>query len=101
MRLNFVAPSIHHDMPIADFICANSYRCPCAKQNSKWREHYGLDNLIDKDVVCDNFRAKVPQGLIDHLEHVGGVYCKKSGQVHMKCKFHYVAIMFLEYLYNK
>ena len=87
-------------MPIADFICTNSYRCPCSKQNAKWREHYGLDNLIDKDVVCDKFKAKVPHGLMNHLKDIGGVYSKKSEQVPMKCKFHYGARMFLEYLYN-
>ena len=82
----------------------NSYRCPCCRQNAKWRKQDGLDKLIDEDIVCDKFKACVPLGLMSHLRKMGGVYSEKVNrkleQVPMKCKFHYGARMFLEYLYK-
>ena len=78
--------------------------CPCSRQNEKWRKQYGLENLIDRDVLCSSFTVCEPLGLMSHLKKVGGVFEEKENrkmkQVPMLCKFHYGANIFLRELYK-
>ena len=77
--------------------------CPCCKQNAKWRKQHGLDGLI-KDVICKTFKVCEPIGIMAHLRMIGGVFEErkdsKLNKVPMKCRYHYGARLFMEYLYK-
>ena len=78
--------------------------CPCCKQNMKWREQHGLDRLIDDGVICKTFKVCEPLGMMSHLRNMGGVYEEKKdrrvSKIPMKCRYHYGARLFMEYLYK-
>ena len=85
----------------------NNYKycyCPCCKQNAKWRKQHGLDELIDDGGVICKSTDFIPIGIMDHLRTIGGVYEEKKdrrvSKIPMKCRYHYGARLFMEYLYK-
>ena len=75
--------------------------CPCCKQNEKWRKQHELDGLIDKGVICETSKVCEPIGIMSHLRKMGGVYEeRKLNKIPMKCRYHYGARLFMEYLYK-
>jgi hypothetical protein len=73
-----------------DKICV----CPCSKK-------YGLE--VGEDVMC-NFITGKPNGLMDHLKKLGGLYEEKRDrklvQIPLNCEYHYAANVFLRELYS-